>query len=332
MKIKKSIATLAGTVFAAALLICASAAEAQVAVGRLLGNITYGEQRIPLTGWIAYLDISSGQLLPVGTPPLAPGACANGAVQLQTTADFARQQGTLVAINANLGPALGQYTSGTCGTPYGLLVSGGSVINVAQENGPALAFTSNTSAAIGLMSAVAQVTYAVAGWTGSSGGGTVLVVPPAGQGPPTPGTNTQPAPGTIAPRIGAGITADGKTLILAMIDGLEPSLGIRNPDFGNVMIGLGANAAINLDGGGSSTFIFSPDNASLTTPPALSTLLTAAAAPQGASNGLSFSVISMALDQSWTSAPPCVQPCAYRPIYANLGFMLAPSSAAKPLR
>ena len=253
-------------------------------------------------------------------------------MQLQTTAAFAQQQATLVAINANLGPQLNQYPSGSCGTPYGLLVSGGKVINGPQQNGPALVFTSNTSATIGLPSSAGQATYAVAGWTGSSGNGTLLVVPPAGQGPPTSGTNTQPVPGTIAPRVGAGITADGQTLILAMIDGLEPGLGIQNPDFGNVMIGLGANAAVNLDGGGSSTFIFTPGGASLSTPPALSALLAAAAAPAGAGNSLSFSVVSLALNQSWTSAPPCVQPCAYRPIYANLGFILAPSSAATPPR
>jgi hypothetical protein len=96
-----------------------------------------------------------------------------------------------------------------------------------------------------------------------------------------------------------------------------------------VMIGLGANAAVNLDGGGSSTFIFTPGNASLTTPPALSALLTMAAAPAGAGNGLSFTIFAMPLGQSWTSAPPCVQPCAYRPIYANLGFVLGGQSGSR---
>ena len=109
-----------------------------------------------------------------------------------------------------------------------------------------------------------------------------------------------------------------------MIDGIENSNGLRNPDFGNVMIGLGANAAVNLDGGGSSTFVFTPGNASITTPPALSSLVKAAAAPPGAGNQLAFGLASLALDKQWISAPPCAQPCTYRAIYANIGFTLAP--------
>ena len=312
------------------LVLVATSAEAQVAIGRLHGAISYNSQRLPLTGWVAYLDVSSGQLQPVVTPPLKPNACAHATVQLQTTAAFALQQTTFLAINANLGPAMPPYPPGACGTPYGLLVSNGVPVNPFQP-GPVLVFTSNTRATVSAPSSVPSGTYAVAGWAGTDGSGTLLVTPPAGQGPPTPSTKVQPAPTTVAPRVGVGITADGSALILAMIDGLEPTLGLQNYDFGNVMIGLGANAAVNLDGGGSSTFIFTPPaGATLQTPPALLTLLTSAAAPAGALNGLSFTLMSMPLTQAWTSAPPCVQPCTYRAIYANLGFTLVPGGAAQP--
>lgn len=313
------------------LVLVTMSAEAQVAVGRLLGSISYNSQTLPLTGWVAYLDISSGQIQPVVTPPLKPGVCTSATVQLQTTAAFALQQTTFFAVNANLGPAMPPYTPGACGTPYGLLVSNGTTVNQFQRNGPVLVFTSNKNATVSAPSSAPSATYAVAGWAGTDGTGTLLVTPPSGQGPPTPGTNAQPAPSTIAPRVGTGVTADGNILILAMIDGLEPVLGLQNFDFGNVMIGLGANAAVNLDGGGSSTFIFTPPaGATLQTPSALLTLLTSAAAPAGAINDLSFGVLNMPLTQAWTSAPPCVQPCAYRAIYANIGFTLVPSGAAKP--
>jgi hypothetical protein len=65
-------------------------------------------------------------------------------------------------------------------------------------------------------------------------------------------------------------------------------------------------------------------NASITTPPALSALVKNAAAPPGAANQLAFKLASLALDKQWISTPPCVQPCSYRAIYANIGFTLAP--------
>ena len=310
------------------LLLSPAGAKAQVAIGQLTGSITYQQQPQTLTGWVAYLDIAGGQLQPTVTPPLPSTACQNGAggdVQLQTTAAFATAQATLVAINANLGPPAPPYPPGACGTPYGLLVDNGNVVNPGETNGPTLVFTSNTSATISLTSPPVTAAYAVAGWNGGGpgGGGTLLVVPPPpGGGQPTPGTNTQPVPTTIAPRVGVGITADGKTLILAMIDGCEATpLGIENPDFGNVMIGLGANAAVNLDGGGSSTFIFTPPPVPLTPSPHLLGLLNGAGAPPGSPNGLSFSVTSQPLTQPVQSVPPC-NASSWRAIYANLGFTL----------
>jgi hypothetical protein len=73
-----------------------------------LGSIAYVTG--PITGWVAYLDISRGQLQPVVTPPLAPGACPPGKdVQLQTTVDFATKRKTIFSINANLGPEAPPY-------------------------------------------------------------------------------------------------------------------------------------------------------------------------------------------------------------------------------
>lgn len=57
------------------------------------------------------------------------------------------------------------------------------------------------------------------------------------------------------PRTGVGVTPDGR-VILATIDGGQPgySSGVRLDEFGQLFIGEGALAAINLDGGGSTTF------------------------------------------------------------------------------
>jgi exopolysaccharide biosynthesis protein len=69
------------------------------------------------------------------------------------------------------------------------------------------------------------------------------------------------------PRTAAGVTVDGRTLILLVVDGRQPgySIGVTLPELADLMIGLGADDAINLDGGGSSTFVYRrPDGTLLT--------------------------------------------------------------------
>ena len=64
------------------------------------------------------------------------------------------------------------------------------------------------------------------------------------------------APKVRHPRTAAGVTADGHTLILLAIDGRQPghSLGVALPELADLMLELGAVDAVNLDGGGSTSF------------------------------------------------------------------------------
>ena len=56
------------------------------------------------------------------------------------------------------------------------------------------------------------------------------------------------------PRTSAGMSQDGRTLYLAVVDGRTTvSVGMTCPELGTLMAGLGAWSAINLDGGGSTT-------------------------------------------------------------------------------
>lgn len=59
----------------------------------------------------------------------------------------------------------------------------------------------------------------------------------------------------LHPRTAAGITADGRKLLLLIVDGRNPfhSLGMTTPEEADVLKEYGAVEAINLDGGGSST-------------------------------------------------------------------------------
>jgi exopolysaccharide biosynthesis protein len=60
----------------------------------------------------------------------------------------------------------------------------------------------------------------------------------------------------IHPRTGAGVTKDGK-LLLFTVDGREPgrSGGMKFSEMADAMIRWGAEDAISLDGGGSTTFV-----------------------------------------------------------------------------
>ena len=58
------------------------------------------------------------------------------------------------------------------------------------------------------------------------------------------------------PRTIAGRTADG-TILLVTVDGRQPccSIGMTLPEAADLMVALGAEEAVNLDGGGSTTFV-----------------------------------------------------------------------------
>ena len=57
------------------------------------------------------------------------------------------------------------------------------------------------------------------------------------------------------PRTAAGITADG-TLLLLLVDGRQRmSRGVRLEELAAIMVGIGAEEALNLDGGGSSSLV-----------------------------------------------------------------------------
>ncbi len=60
----------------------------------------------------------------------------------------------------------------------------------------------------------------------------------------------------LAPRTAIGFDADGSRMILLTVDGRATgSRGLSLKEMGQLMIGLGSDDALNLDGGGSSTML-----------------------------------------------------------------------------
>lgn len=73
---------------------------------------------------------------------------------------------------------------------------------------------------------------------------------------------------SLHPRTAAGVTADGK-ILLVTVDGRLPghSLGVQTPELAELMIRFGAVDAINLDGGGSTTLVFADETPRLVNVP-----------------------------------------------------------------
>jgi hypothetical protein len=68
------------------------------------------------------------------------------------------------------------------------------------------------------------------------------------------GATAQVAPTQRHPRTAAGVSRDGQTLVLVVVDGRRPgwSVGATLPELASILIEAGAWNAVNLDGGGSS--------------------------------------------------------------------------------
>lgn len=97
------------------------------------------------------------------------------------------------------------------------------------------------------------------GYDGGTGlTGTLLITNGANTG-----STTTPAPTTLNPRTVAGVSQDGRTLVLAAIDGRTTcSSGMTAPEAADMLLNLTLNGrnlniwnAINLDGGGSTTMV-----------------------------------------------------------------------------
>jgi len=192
--------------------------------------------------WIAEIDMSAPGLDFKVTP--SNGALP-GDTTPQTTRAFATQEGAQLAINANFfsSAGSGQYhtlgLSVSNGDAYSPFQSGFlDALNVSPDNVASIIRATSSS---GFGHNPPTTLY------NAVGGNTRLVLGGANV------ANDDPA---VHPRTAAGVTADGK-LLLFTVDGRNPghSGGLTFREMADVLIRWGARFAINLDGGGSTTFV-----------------------------------------------------------------------------
>lgn len=179
------------------------------------------------------------------TPSNGPAA---GETVGQTTRQFASAFGTQVAVNGGFSA----WVSGSNYAVEGLAASQGGVYSEFQEF---RTFALNIS-----QDNVATIVRSV------TGSGT-------DRSPAVPLYNTLPGEArllrngmivqyeneSLHPRTAVGLSADQRRLFIITVDGRNPghSLGVTRPELADFLRMFGAHDAINLDGGGSSTLVFS---------------------------------------------------------------------------
>jgi len=258
-------------VVVAGLLLCARLALANEPL--VFGSIELQTAAGPVRGWWAKIHLDQAGVRLDSTAPLAaqadlpPGTEA----KLLPVNEWAEANGATLAVNASFfdlrldpRPASAEYTPNyTTGAPSDIrglslgshgLVSPPRVINGRGDPALLIYGDGHARATYAEKRDLAGVTCAVAGIGATDDRkqpGTLLVE--AGR---NTGATARVAPNVRHPRTAAGVTADGHTLILLAIDGRQPahSVGVTLSELADLMIELGAADALNLDGGGSTSF------------------------------------------------------------------------------
>lgn len=213
-------------------------------------------------GLVATIRLDDPRLDVVVTGPLDSAGRAAGAEAVGIPVDeWASAVGAALAVNANF---FGGAGDGAGLDIIGLSVSDRRLVSPARAFAgrwdPSVVFLEDGMARAGQFppDAIAAITEAVAGVGGSdraSEEGTALVT--AGVGT-AEGARVEPF--ARHPRTVVGVDASGTVLTVAVLDGRQPgwSVGVTLPEAAEFLIARGVHDAVNLDGGGSSSFVCVP--------------------------------------------------------------------------
>ncbi len=232
----------------------------------------------PVRAWIARVDLADPRIEVVVTEPLEDDPLEQSHPtadsRLTTTQEFAAEHGLALAVNANFFGTVDREAGAA--DALGLQVSDGRVASPPRSfqraGDPVLVFNREARARIVTLpiesppqgAAENRVTLDPAIYDGVAGIGGSDSAPDRGGLLVDDGRNLGPmarvAPRVRHPRTGAGVSRDGRTLILAVVDGRQPdwSVGVTLPELADLLLARGVWDALNLDGGGSSTMIFEP--------------------------------------------------------------------------
>jgi len=234
-------------------ILCISLAHTAVANPVVMDELVRSTPAGFIRGYVATVDLTDPSVEIVTTA----GSSGQGEVTLTTVPTWRSSTNCWLAVNANFFSSLG----GNRADIIGLSVDNGTIVSPYRQFGalpdPAITFTSSRVPTVGNISSMTGVWDAIAGVGPSNTDtdpGTLLV---------TDGVNTgataRVTPSTREPRTAVGINQAGTRLIIMVVDGRQAgwSEGVTLPEMADLMIERGVWRAINLDGGGSSSFVYS---------------------------------------------------------------------------
>jgi hypothetical protein len=258
-----SLCLLAAALFPGVLNAVPSAARAQIVVQPLAMQTPAG----PVHGFMAVVNLADPRLHILVTHPLpahyfSATRPSKADASLVAVDKWARNNDLCLAINANY---FGWTPGG--GALIGLVVSDGVTVSPARswkgQPDPSLLILKDADAFVARIAGPGQpaidsaaVRYAVSGVGGSASDtlpGTLLV-----QAGRNCGSTARVASEQRLARSAAGVDESGHRLTLIAIDGRQPqwSVGISLHDLADLLIHAGVRDAINLDGGGSTSFVY----------------------------------------------------------------------------
>jgi hypothetical protein len=175
---------------------------------------------------------------------VGPAASGPGTVPSVRTTTFARDNGCAAAVNGTpFDPA--SSVEGEERRVVGVAIRNGVPISVPDGRYAALIFQEDGTAKVVEQSALPEPEKrGYGGIRHAVGGFFVVLENGVSRGHPT----------RRFPRTAAGVSADGRTLILLTVDGRRRrSVGSTEPETGTILAALGAREGLILDGGGSTT-------------------------------------------------------------------------------
>lgn len=220
---------------------------------------------LPLRGLLAIVSLADPAVELMVTPSVK--ASPQAEATLATLDTFAVASHCDVVINTNyfalVGPRKSQgYKAGVDADILGLCVHEGSVISPARsfagQGDPALVVFADGRARIAAVreDECEGVAFAAAGIgrseTDPDHGGLLIA------GGQSTASQARVDPQVRHPRTAAGVSSDGRTLYLLVLDGRQPSwsVGATLQETAAILLEFGAFDAVNLDGGGSSVMLW----------------------------------------------------------------------------
>jgi hypothetical protein len=165
----------------------------------------------------------------------------------RTTTSFSNLVGAAAAVNGDFYNTDGSYD------PVGLAIGDGVVWS---DDTTGQRFLACSAAKACEIDTTGRARAPDPSWIAAVGGNTLLVNDGAIAQTASDDTACGSFCTTAHPRTAVGISADGKTLILVVVEGRQtPILGMSTSRLAELMFELGAGVALNLDGGGSSAMV-----------------------------------------------------------------------------